>query len=70
MLEEFKNCLPDRIVANLNERKVSSMSEAAVLADEFLLTHKNVYKQTRVEPSLLIDCQSKTVQSSWSKFPS
>ncbi|KAF7690179.1 hypothetical protein HF521_011983, partial [Silurus meridionalis] len=43
LLEEFKNCLPDRVVVYLNERKVSSVSEAAVLADEFVLTHKNVF---------------------------
>ncbi|KAI5094263.1 hypothetical protein C0J45_15987, partial [Silurus meridionalis] len=43
LLEEFKTCLPDRVVVYLNERKVSSVSEAAVLADEFVLTHKNVF---------------------------
>ncbi|KAI5624687.1 hypothetical protein C0J50_15493, partial [Silurus asotus] len=42
LLEEFKNCLPDRVVVYPNERKVSSVSEAAVLADEFVLIHKNV----------------------------
>lgn len=54
LFEEFNNCFPDHIVVCLNERKVSSMSDAAVLADEFVLTHKNVYNQTKVEPSLLI----------------
>ena len=40
LVEEFKRCLPDRIVVYLNEQKVSSLSCAAVLADEYVLTHK------------------------------
>lgn len=38
--EEFKYSLPERVVVNLNEQKVSSLTAAAVLADEFYLTHK------------------------------
>lgn len=59
LLEEFKNCLPDHVAMYLNERKVSSRSAAAVLADKFVLTHKNVYKPTKVEPPLLADRQFK-----------
>ncbi len=43
LLEEFKNCIPANIVVYLNEQKVSSLANAAVLADEFVLTHKNVF---------------------------
>ncbi|KAL0153953.1 hypothetical protein M9458_050710 [Cirrhinus mrigala] len=43
LLEEFKNCLPSNIVVYLNEQKVTSLANAAVLADEFVLTHKNVF---------------------------
>ena len=43
LLEEFKNCVPKKIVVYLNERNVSSLSEAAVMADEFVLTHKVVF---------------------------
>ncbi len=43
LLEEFKKCLPDRIVIYLNEQKVASLTNAAVLADEFILTHKSVF---------------------------
>ena len=38
LLEEFKKCLPERIVVYLNEQKESSVTKAAVLADEFILT--------------------------------
>lgn len=43
LLEEFKKCLPDRIVVYLNEQKVASLTNAAVLADEFILTHKSIF---------------------------
>lgn len=38
LLEEFKQCLPERMVLYLNEQKVTALSQAAVLADEFVLT--------------------------------
>lgn len=40
LLEDFKGCLPDNLVIHLNEQKVSSPAEAAILADEFVLTHR------------------------------
>ena len=43
IMEDFKNCLPDRISTYINEQKVSDVSKAAVLADEFVLTHKTVF---------------------------
>ena len=43
LLEEFKNSLPERMVVHLNEQKVTSLAEAAVLADTFVLTHKTVF---------------------------
>ncbi|XP_073807553.1 uncharacterized protein [Danio rerio] len=49
LLEEFKNCLPERVVLYLNEQKVTSLSEAAVHADEFVLTHKPVFPSARPE---------------------
>ncbi len=43
LLEDFKGCLSDNLVVHLNEHKVSSLAEAAVLVDEFVLTHKVVF---------------------------
>uniref|UniRef100_A0A671UEB7 Gypsy retrotransposon integrase-like protein 1 n=1 Tax=Sparus aurata TaxID=8175 RepID=A0A671UEB7_SPAAU len=40
LLEEFKNCLPDRIATYVNEQKASTVSDTAVLADEYVLTHR------------------------------
>ncbi len=43
LLEDFKSTLPEKIVVHLNERKVNTLAQAAVSADEFVLTHKNVF---------------------------
>ncbi len=43
LLEEFKSCIPDRIVVYLNEQKVTSLSQASVCADEFTLLIKTFY---------------------------
>ncbi|KAK0145445.1 Retrovirus-related Pol polyprotein from transposon 297 [Merluccius polli] len=43
LVEEFKKCSPERIVVYLNEQKETSVAKAAVLADEFILTHKSVF---------------------------
>lgn len=43
LLEDFKNHLPERIVMYLSENKVVTLSQAAVLADEYALTHKTVF---------------------------
>ncbi len=43
LLEDFKNCLPESLVVHLNEQKVTSLAEAAVMADEYVLTHKTIF---------------------------
>lgn len=43
LLEEFKNCIPDRIVVHLNEQRSNLLAAAAVLADEYVLTHKTAF---------------------------
>ncbi len=41
LLEYFKGCLSDNLV-HLNKQKLSSLAEAAVLVDEFVLSHKMI----------------------------
>lgn len=48
LLEDFKNCVPESVVVHLNDQKVMTLSEAAVIADEFVLTHKNVFPVNRM----------------------
>lgn len=52
LLEDFKNCLPERIVTYLNEQKVTTLSQAATLADEYVLTHKSVFSVPRPDKTL------------------
>ena len=49
LLEEFKNCVSERTAVYLNEQKVTTLQQAATLADEFMLTHKNMFD--RREPT-------------------
>lgn len=46
LLEDFKSSLPERLIMFFYEQKVTLVSKAAVLADEFVLTHKNVFSPT------------------------
>lgn len=47
LLEAFKDCVSESIGVYLNERKVTSVADAVVFSDEFVLTHK-----TEFSPSL------------------
>ncbi|XP_057211844.1 uncharacterized protein LOC130567622 [Triplophysa rosa] len=58
LLEEFKNCIPANIVVYLNEQKVSSLANAAVLADEFVLTHKNVFSSGATVKTQVVNTDS------------
>lgn len=48
LLENFKRYLPHHIVVCLNEKKVTSLTSAAVLADEYTLTHQSVFSSSSV----------------------
>ena len=47
LIDEHKNCLPDRLVTYLNEGKVNTLAEATVFADAYLLTHKHTFGAAR-----------------------
>lgn len=51
LLEDFKKCVPERTVLYLNEQKVTTLASAAVLADEFALTHKGVFSSAHGDKS-------------------
>lgn len=48
LLEDFKNTLPERQVVHLCEQKVATLAQAAVLVDEYTLTHKSAFTPPRV----------------------
>ena len=41
LVEEFKNCVPSEVRTYLDEKKADTLSQAAKLADDYVLTHKN-----------------------------
>ena len=43
ILEQLKNCVPSGIATFINERSPRTPHEAAVLADEYILTHKTTF---------------------------
>ena len=47
LLEDFKACIPERIVIYLEEQKVNSIAKASVRADEFDLTHRSSVSPVR-----------------------
>ena len=51
LLEEFKNCLPSPVATYLNERQTNTVREAAVLADEYALTHRMSFRDRQSEHS-------------------
>lgn len=42
-MEHLKNCLPEIVSTYLSEHKVCDVVNAAVLVDEYVLTHKTVF---------------------------
>lgn len=53
LLEQFKNCLPDRVATYLNEHKVCEISKAAVLVDEYVLRTKQFLEIAHFTVNLL-----------------
>lgn len=43
VLEQFKQSVPETVATYINEHKVKSPNEAAVLADEYVLTRKRIF---------------------------
>ncbi|KAL2078791.1 hypothetical protein ACEWY4_026476 [Coilia grayii] len=61
LLEEFKNCLPAAVTTYLNERQVITLHQAAVLADEFVLTHRFSFKDPKSRSEYLLPAQFKSL---------
>ena len=41
VLEQLKNSVPERVATYITEHKVKTLRDAAVLADEYVLTHRS-----------------------------
>lgn len=56
MLEQFKSSLPAQLAYYIDERKVTTASAAAVLNDEYVLTHASgkVFGQVHREGTMIM----------------
>lgn len=52
LLEQFRNIVTDNIATYINENKPGTVAEAAVLADEFILTHRSGFADARAGGSV------------------
>lgn len=48
LMEAFKKCLSDKIATYLNEQKVTNVSAAAILADEYVLIHRESFEKPSI----------------------
>ena len=47
LIEEFKRCIPVELKTYIDEQKASELHDAAILADEYALTHKDVTSKNK-----------------------
>jgi len=46
LVEEFKACVPANIKTYIDEQKATTLYQAAILADDYSLTHRNAFPHT------------------------
>ena len=51
LVEEFKCCLPGNIKTYIDEQKADSLQHAAVLVDDYSLTHRTSFVESNNESS-------------------
>ena len=54
LIEEFKKCLQSDVKMYLDEQKADALHQAAVLADDYSLTHKNTFLRSELQPSSMV----------------
>ena len=65
LIKEFKNCLPMELKTYIDEQKVENLHQAAVLADDYALLHKSVFKHSgELPPRTYPENSSATAQTS------
>ena len=71
LIEEFKSCIPVELKTYLDDQKASDLHNAAVLADEYSLTHKNVATRNKQDQgNFTVESDSQTKSDSNSKASS
>lgn len=60
LLEQFKRCVHERVATYLNKYRGLTLEKAAVLADEFTLTHKSTFPSKSQNTFMKTSITSKT----------
>ena len=66
LVEEFKKCLQSDVKMYLDEQKTDSLHQAAVLADDYSLTHKMTFPSKSDQPGVcsnVPDCKNSDTDS-------
>ena len=52
LIEEFKKCLPSEVKTYIDEKKVETLNQAAVMVDDYILTHKASIGKPQISSTL------------------
>ena len=63
LVEEFKACVPVNIKTYIDEQKATTLQQAAVLADDYSLTHRSAFLPTKVGVSNIAGGKDKSSTS-------
>ena len=66
LVEEFKKCLQSDVKMYLDEQKTDSLHQAAVLVDDYSLTHKMTFPSNSDQPGIcsnVSDCKNSDTDS-------
>ena len=59
LVEEFKTCLPSDVKMYIDEQKADILHQAAVLVDDYSLTHKTVFPSKSKQSGAGLEYKSK-----------
>ena len=69
LIEEFKKCLQSDVKMYLDEQKADALHQAAVLADDYSLTHKNTFLRSESQPSSMVTSEGNSKREENRQLP-
>ena len=69
LIEEFKKCLQSDVKMYLDEQKADALHQAAVLADNYSLTHKNTFLRSELQPSSMVTSEGNSKREENRQLP-
>ena len=69
LIEEFKKCLQSDIKMYLDEQKANALHQAAVLADDYSLTHQNTFLRSESQASSMVTSEGNSKREENRQLP-